>query len=386
MKPSFLLVVGLLLLVVPVLALAALPMPESIITPEYLKEKYAREKVTILVIPGHVNSKRTGGQFRGVREAELTKKAADQLIGILRSDPRFAVFSFEDLAEYFLYPEHIKEFRKEAYQNSRALTDKGIVQKNQTVEHVSIPSEDSLVLYGINKWARDHNIDIVLHLHFNDYPRRFQRLAGKYSGFSIYIPERQLLNYRTSQAVASAVAGRLKEYFPVSDYKPESAGLVEDQDLIAVGSPSSFYGAAMLIEYGYLYEPQFMDAELEPLVLRELAHQTYLGLKEFFDDKFSENFAANSLLPYHWTKYLRRGFRTDLDVYALQAALLDAGLYPPFDESGIVRRSKNDCPLNGTFGGCTERALKTFQDKHGIDPTGFAGPATIKKLNELYEK
>ncbi len=153
---------------------------------------------------------------------------------------------------------------------------------------------------------------------------------------------------------------------------------------IPSGAPSSFYGAALLIEYGYLYESQFMDTELQPLVLRELVHQTYLGLKGFFDDKFSENFAANSLLPYHWTKYLRRGFRSDLDVYALQTALLDAGFYPPLDESRISKRSKNDCPLNGTFGGCTERALKAFQDKYSINPTGFAGPATVKKLNELY--
>jgi hypothetical protein len=252
------------------------------------------------------------------------------------------------------------------------------------VEHIAIPSEDTLTLYGINKWARDHNVDIVLHLHFNDYPRRYQRLAGKYSGFSIYIPERQLLNYKSSHAVATSVADRLKKYFPVSDYPPESAGLVEDQDLIAVGAPSSFYGAAMLVEYGYIYEQQFLDPELRPMAIRELAHQTYLGLKNFFEPSFVENFSPNSLTAYNWGKYLRRGFKSDPDVYALQLTLLESGFYPPFDESKTNRRSKNDCPINGTFGGCTERALKAFQEKYGISATGFAGPATIQKLNELY--
>ncbi|TSC81680.1 MAG: hypothetical protein G01um101419_771 [Parcubacteria group bacterium Gr01-1014_19] len=372
-----------LFLLTPLITLAALPVPESIITPGNLKEKYKKDKITVLVIPGHINSLRTGASFRGINERELTKQAADKLVELLRLDPKFSVFTFTDVEPYFQYPDKIKEFRREAYQNSRALSDKGIVSKNQTVQHVSIPNDDSLILYGINKWARDHNIDIVIHLHFNDYPRPYRRLPGEYTGFAIYIPERQLFNHHSSAAVAEAVAGRLKDYFPVSDYPPESAGLVEDQDLIAVGSPSAFYGAALLIEYGYLYEVQYIDPELRPLAIQELTHQTYLGLKNFFDPEFSKTFRATANLPSQWTKYLRHGFRGDSDVYSLQLALLDQGFYPPFSPEGL-RRSKNDCPINGNFGGCTRKALIEFQKNNGIEPTGFAGPATLKRLNELY--
>lgn len=362
--------------------MAALPVPASIITPDYLVSKYHKDKVSILVIPGHINSQNTGSTFRGVKESALTKKAAETLIGFLKQDPRFTVFSFEDLEYYFDEPERIKEFRREAYGNSKALTDKGIVQKKQTVEHVSIPNEDSLILYGINKWARDHNIDLVLHLHFNDYPRRYQSLPGQYSGFSIYIPERQLLNHQSSRAVAESVKGRLESYFPISDYKPESAGLVEDQDLIAVGAPSAFYGAALLIEYAYLYEPQLIDPKTRASAIRELSYQTYLGLERFFNPTsgVADQVAG---LPYEWSSYLRHGFRGSADVYALQLALREEGLYPPLAPEGVPR-SKNDCPINGNFGGCTRKALMAFQGKYGIEPTGFAGSATIKKLNELY--
>lgn len=39
--------------------------------------------------------------------------------------------------------------------------------------------------------------------------------------------------------------------------------------------------------------------------------------------------------------------------------------------------------VTGFFGPATQRAVKRFQEKHGIEPVGFVGPATRAKLNEL---
>ena len=132
-----------------------------------------------------------------------------------------------------------------------------------------------------------------------------------------------------------------------------------------------------MVEYGYLYEAQFVDPDLRPLALQELTHQTYIGLKIFFDPEFSKTFRATANLPARWAKYLRQGFRGDPDVYALQLALLEQGLYPPFSPEG-ERRNKNDCPINGNFGGCTRKALIEFQKKKSIEPTGFAGGYVAK--------
>lgn len=59
------------------------------------------------------------------------------------------------------------------------------------------------------------------------------------------------------------------------------------------------------------------------------------------------------------------------DVSALQTFLAkDVSVYP----EGIV---------SGYFGAATQRAIKRFQEKYGIDPVGHVGPATRAKLNEL---
>ena len=58
-------------------------------------------------------------------------------------------------------------------------------------------------------------------------------------------------------------------------------------------------------------------------------------------------------------------------VSLLQAILAkNPALYP----SGIV---------SGYFGSLTEAAVRNFQNKYGIDPSGTVGTKTIIKLNEI---
>ena len=57
---------------------------------------------------------------------------------------------------------------------------------------------------------------------------------------------------------------------------------------------------------------------------------------------------------------------------ALQQALAqDKTIYP----EGLA---------TGYYGPATQRAVIRFQKKYGIDPVGFVGPATRKKINEVY--
>lgn len=69
-------------------------------------------------------------------------------------------------------------------------------------------------------------------------------------------------------------------------------------------------------------------------------------------------------------KNLGQGASGD-DVKTLQALLAgDSEIYP-------------EGKITGFFGPLTVKALKKFQAKHGIEQVGFAGPKTLKKLNEL---
>ena len=40
--------------------------------------------------------------------------------------------------------------------------------------------------------------------------------------------------------------------------------------------------------------------------------------------------------------------------------------------------------VTGYYGALTRNAIKRFQKKYGIEPVGYVGPQTRKKLNEIY--
>lgn len=139
--------------------------------------------------------------------------------------------------------------------------------------------------------------------------------------------------------------------------------------MIAIGSNASLEAAAILIEYGYIYEPQFTHPSTRQPLIKELAFQTYLGVKQYFESAARVLVFPTSLLPYTWQDSLERGMR-GREVLALQAALVEEGSF--------------HCSLTGYFGDCTRDALIEFQEKYLLPKSGFADAPTVSKLNELY--
>jgi len=365
------------------------------ITEKELKNDYALAeegtgKIKILIVPGH-DEGRGGTEFRGIKERNLNIEIAETLTRILRKEGSFEVLLTRNKNEYHKgiqeyietnYKE-IKDFRKNYKETMESLVQSGLVDMRKGVEHNSAPSATAIRLYGINKWANENDIDIVIHIHLNDYPGRRYNQSGKYSGATIYIPEKQFSNAKASKALAESVFNRLTTYSAQSNLPLESAGIVEDQELIAIGSYNTLDPAVMLIEYGYIYEARFMYPEVRALAIEESAMQTYLGILDFFDiqELNTENIYSTATLPYLWNNNLKKGTRGSKDVFALQTALAFQFLYPS------EKRSKNDCPINGNFGPCTARAVIDFQKKYDIEPaSGFVGPLTRYKLNELYSQ
>ena len=364
--------------------------------PEIIKQTLAMantnpnsRRLRILLVPGHDNEF-WGTQFRGLKESVMTLELGKRLLQLLISDGEFEVITSRDeegynpnLASYFSSEKSgILEFAKGKKQIMNDLISDGkLSTKTDGVYHNDAPSHVVVRLYGINKWANENNIDLVVHLHFNDYPRKNKSAAGKYSGFSIYVPERQYSNSRASKAVADEVFKQLKVYYSESNMPKESVGVVEDQDLIAIGSFNTLDPASILIEYGYVYESQFLEKDVRTKVIQDLATQTYIGIRNFLGGSVS-NAAGKfntAFLPHTWLEPLATGVRNSPSVLSLQAALILEGLYPP------EGRSKRDCPLTGTFGKCTELSLASFQQKYGLaDEPGKLGEDTLKKLNELY--
>lgn len=365
----------------------------SMRTPEELKSKFTQvsttgKKIKVLIVPGH-EPDFGGTEFKDIKERELVLGIAEHLTYYFKQNPHYEVFISRTKDGWS--PEFEAHFK-----NSATLVDDFVAQKkrefNARIEtggmvlvgdgmpHNDAPSDVARRLFAINHWANTHDIDITLHLHINDsYPRKSTH-PGEYSGLAIYMPELQFQNAKTSQPLALAIYKRLSKFFATSNLDQESNGLIQNQDLIAIGSYNTAESASLLIEYGYIYEPQFQYGAVRDSLLKEFALQTYLGVSDFMGEDTSVGGPhKTTLFPRTWKSTLKKGERGNGEILALQAALTHRGFYPP---SGMTQ---NDCPLSGSFGKCTVRALAQFQKRYKISGDGtILGVKTRAVLNRLY--
>ncbi len=358
-------------------------------TAQDLYARYASQsgrRLNILIVPGH-EPEEGGTAYHDVWERDVVVDIADRLAAQLRTNPRFNVMVarsktdwHQTLSTYFTaHWDAIRAWRDNNKVETARKIMAGTFEENApAVHHNPAPEGPSIRLNGINKWSDENDMDLVLHLHINDYPRPRTSEPGTYSGFAIYIPDSQYSNSNSSRAVAQKIYDRLSRYYPVSNLAGERAGIVKDLKLIAIGRDNSQSAASLLIEYGYIYEPQFAEDSLRGAAVNDLAYQTFAGVQDFFNASASHLYAS-TLLPHTWSTTIPSGESESVDVLALQTALTEEGYYPP------PGNSLTECPRSGKFGPCTERALKLFQEKNGIEGDGTVlGPATRTLLNDLY--
>lgn len=249
----------------------------------------AGEPVKILLVPGHDNEI-WGAQYGNVKEADMNLVLATRLLNLLKEDKRFKVWITRDsmgytaeFADYFTnHKADILSFEKESKKRLQVKISEGSFVKKTEVRH-NKASEDMVVrLYGINKWVNDNNMDAVIHIHFNDYPRKNKWTKGKYKGFAIYTPEGQMSNSKNSVKLARDIFFQLSKKYASSTYKKESDGIIPDQNLIALGSNGTFTEnvRSILIEYGYIY--RFSNTAMRHKAYANMASLTFQGIKNYF--------------------------------------------------------------------------------------------------------
>lgn len=353
---------------------------------EFTAAQKGGERIKVLIVPGH-DREAGGAVFREITELELNMELGAQLKKLFEKDVRFDVTLAQDsrgynpLLQTFFDEKNdaILEFRRQKHLGMYSVQKAGLVESNVQIEHNSAPGNAITKLYGMNMWANEHGVDLVVHIHFNDTPGRSWRYGGENSGFALYIPDHQYSNATVSKSMAEHVYKRLGNRFPQSDSPPEKDGVIEDQQLIGLGASNSLDASALFIEYAYIYEPQFQHASVRKLWLSEAAFQTYLGIIDFFESR-EEGSKETAVLPYVWMRDLFSGMKNNPDVFALQTALNIEGFYPPQGST------KNDCPLTGIFFDCTKRALEAFQKRYHLEANGYAGRLTRAQLHVLYGK
>jgi N-acetylmuramoyl-L-alanine amidase len=355
------------------------------ITPQAIQAQYNTNQLKVLLVPGH-DKDYSGTAYKELSEQKLNLLLVKDLADVLKADGHYQVTVARDVETGDYLPElqyffknkadEIAKFKTEVTQEFKANIATGEVSKQSGVYHGYAKSEVAFRLYGINKWANENNFDVVIHVHFNDDPGRKRNQPGKYSGFAVYVPERQYANSRASQELGLAVSKQLQQTFALSDLPQEAHDIVEDQDLIAIGAHGSREGASILIEYGYVYEPQWQTPAVRELLFKELAVQTAQGLTNYFTPQAVP--APSELLPVVPLEPVTSGTKGSVEVLQLQKLLHQEGVYPP------AKRGLDDCPINGNFGPCVTRAVAAFQTKYHLPVTGAVGEQTAAKLNQLY--
>jgi N-acetylmuramoyl-L-alanine amidase len=259
---------------------------------DYQNAKKGGDQMRILLVPGH-DQEVWGTEYKKVKEADLNYQMAYELYKALSKEKVYDVILARDkfnyapeLALYFeTQKAEISAFRKDHKQVLNVLTDAKIIENTSATYHNSVNEETANKLYGLNKWANENKIDLVLHIHFNDTPERKWDKVGPYRGFTIYVPNNQFSNARPSIELGGSILEQMRKYFAISNMKNETNGVIEDQKLIALGAANTLKPAAVLIEYGYIYRPQIISAKTRPALFKKMAKQTVTGIVNFFEGK-----------------------------------------------------------------------------------------------------
>jgi N-acetylmuramoyl-L-alanine amidase len=251
----------------------------------------AAEPIKILLVPGHDNET-WGAQYGNVKEAAMNLAVASRLYNILKKDKNFEVHITRDINGYTKeFADYFKNQEAEiiAYKNNAKAQVKQEVQtgdftEREAVPHVAVDQRTSVVLYGINKWASDNKMDAVIHIHFNDEPRKTKWTIGKFGGFAIYMPDREFDNWFESGQLAGSIHNQLAKKYKTSTYVKEKGGLIPDQKLIAMGANKTLAPSVrtVLIEYGYLYEKIFRNYTTRHRAYDDMAKRTADGIKSYF--------------------------------------------------------------------------------------------------------
>jgi len=419
-----------------------------------LRDKYEDGELRLLIVPGHEPD--FGGAFyQGVYEREINVEIADELVELLQKHGGYEIVVarsksawLSELNGYFTdEAKATHNFVQDQKEKTAVRSEgEGIEEEVDTssVTHAAARPDAALHLYGINRWANENDVDLVVHLHVNDAPDHAPNVPSQYSGYAVYVPDSLYGNHETSKELAEAVADRLDELSDVSTLPGEDQGIVPDRELIALGAFGTLNLPSVLIEYGYLTEPRFTLPEHRETVTKDAAYQTYLALQDFFDYPVA-NPRDVERLPTRWPepeptdaeKTLAALMKSLEALLAMLPADLRAAIMagqggsvpatPATPPTPLVGASTVDCTLfvnlseplaldieterdivkhlqqllakdtsiypealvTGYFGPLTEEAVKRFQGKHTIvssgtpETTGYGlvGPRTAEALH-----
>ncbi len=264
------------------------PEPEKTVSDRYL----SGEVLKVLIVPGH-DDEFPGAKFKKEREADMALSVAKQLANFLGQDPQLIVVVARNnegyipsLHDYFeSQTQEVNDFIKNHSLEMKKEIASGKIVIPKQVPHGNASKIPLYRLYAINKWATEQSFDLIIHIHFNDEGSRSLTAPGKFSGYSVYVPDSNLLDAPVSKELGTAIAKHLKRDFDPSDMsyehnRSDKYGVVSDIKLIALGANKTIAIPRVLIEYAYIYEP-LVSPKNFPLTSDVMAAATEYGVHDF---------------------------------------------------------------------------------------------------------
>jgi N-acetylmuramoyl-L-alanine amidase len=254
----------------------------------YIFKKYqSNKKIKLLLVAGHEPND-GGAEYNGLKERDLNLQIASKIKDILSSSTDIEIILARDndgwndeLESYVKTNEtKIMDWVAESKAKMFSQTKTGEIKIVESgMKHNMAASNAVLFLYGTNKWIDEKDIDVVLHVHMNNNPK----YKGKpnYSGYCMYVPEKQFSNSSSSKIFAKFLDEEISKIHTKSTMPQEKDIIIESQELIAVGSYGTLKIPSVVVEYAYIYEPIITNKNSRKVFIENFSSSTAVAIEKY---------------------------------------------------------------------------------------------------------
>ncbi len=251
------------------------------------------KKIKVLIVPGHEPNAGGANEFKAIKERDLNLQLSIMLKNNLLKNIDIEVILARDengwnsdLKNYIeTNSADIMNWVAEMKDKMLSKVDAGEIDLiDPDMKHNDATSSAVLYLYGTNKWIDENNIDLVLHVHFNNNPK----INGKpnYQGYCMYIPEGQYGNALSSKIFANYLDEEISKIENKSNMPQEKDTIIPDQELIATGNYDTLKIPSVVVEYAYIYEPMMTSTSTRNAFIEKAASSTATAIEKYIKDQF----------------------------------------------------------------------------------------------------
>ena len=254
------------------------------------------EKIKILIVPGHEPNAGGADEFKKIKERDLNLQLSEMIAEKFASSSNIEIILARDNNGWNKDIKNYVETSSSTIMNWVALMKKIMLEKinagemrliNPGMKHNVAASNAVLYLYATNKWIAENDIDLVLHVHFNNNPK----YKGKpnYRGYCMYIPDTQYNNYSKSLTLAKYIDSEISKIEKKSNMPQESQIIIPDQQLIATGNFDTLKIPSVVVEYAYIYEPMMLSSSTRNKFIETAASSTATALENYIKNELIKN-------------------------------------------------------------------------------------------------